>query len=38
IYTIKTGDSIRFKADRAHTYQNTGDSITRLSMTIYYPS
>lgn len=37
-YTIKTGDSIRFKADRPHSYQNSGDKLTRLSMTIYYPA
>ncbi|TCJ03898.1 helix-turn-helix domain-containing protein [Cytobacillus praedii] len=37
-YTIKSGDSIRFKADRPHTYQNTGEAIIRLSMTIYYPA
>ncbi|MFC0414961.1 helix-turn-helix domain-containing protein [Cytobacillus solani] len=37
-YTIRNGDSIRFKADRPHTYQNSGETITRLSMTIYYPA
>ncbi len=37
-YTIKKGDSIRFKADRPHSYQNPGVTITRLSMTIYYPA
>ncbi|MDQ0088995.1 transcriptional regulator with XRE-family HTH domain [Paenibacillus anaericanus] len=37
-YTIKKGDSIRFKADRPHTYYNTGETLTRLSMTIYYPA
>lgn len=36
-YLIKNGDSIRFKADRPHAYQNTGETLTRLSMTIYYP-
>lgn len=36
-YTLKAGDSIRFKADRSHTYFNAGPSLTRLSMTIYYP-
>lgn len=36
-YTIKAGDSIRFKADRPHIYFNAGQSLTRLSMTIYYP-
>lgn len=37
-YTLKNGDSIRFKADRPHTYANSGDTLARLSMTIYYPS
>lgn len=36
-YHLKNGDSIRFKADRPHTYSNPGDSLTRVSMTIYYP-
>ncbi|MGG4397578.1 XRE family transcriptional regulator [Paenibacillus thiaminolyticus] len=36
-YILQSGDSIRFKADRPHTYYNSGDSVTRLSMTIYYP-
>ncbi|MBY0598386.1 helix-turn-helix domain-containing protein [Bacillus bingmayongensis] len=37
-YKLKSGDSIRFKADRPHTYYNSGETLTRLSMTIYYPS
>ncbi|MGG1619295.1 helix-turn-helix domain-containing protein [Paenibacillus sp. NRS-1782] len=36
-YTIRSGDSIRFKADRPHTYHNSGKTLTRLSMVIYYP-
>ncbi|MDQ0195055.1 helix-turn-helix domain-containing protein [Paenibacillus wynnii] len=36
-YNLKNGDSIRFKADRPHTYYNSGEVLTRLSMTIYYP-
>lgn len=36
-HTIRNGDSITFKADRPHTYQNSGETMTRLSMTIYYP-
>ncbi|GGE31259.1 transcriptional regulator [Pullulanibacillus camelliae] len=36
-YVVKDGDSIRFKADRPHTYHNSGDTVTRLSMVIYYP-
>ncbi|MEK4760133.1 helix-turn-helix domain-containing protein [Viridibacillus sp. FSL E2-0187] len=37
-YILKSGDSIRFKADRPHTYCNSGDTLTRFSMTIYYPN
>ncbi|MEH7501560.1 XRE family transcriptional regulator [Neobacillus drentensis] len=36
-YTVKKGDSIRFKADRPHTYHNSGETLTRLSMVLYYP-
>ncbi|MBB4826656.1 transcriptional regulator with XRE-family HTH domain [Sporosarcina luteola] len=36
-YILKNGDSIRFKADRPHTYTNSGDRLVRLSMTIFYP-
>jgi len=36
-YNLKKGDSIRFKADRPHTYSNVGKALARLSMTIYYP-
>ncbi|MEY9976293.1 helix-turn-helix domain-containing protein [Lysinibacillus sp. RC79] len=35
---LKSGDSIRFKADRPHIYMNPSDTLTRLSMTIYYPN
>lgn len=37
-YTVKTGDSIRFRADKPHIYGNSGDTIVRISMVIYYPS
>ncbi|OKL36729.1 helix-turn-helix domain-containing protein [Domibacillus mangrovi] len=37
-YTVKSGDSIRFNADRPHNYYNSGDTLTRLSMMIYYPA
>ncbi|WP_107923909.1 helix-turn-helix domain-containing protein [Lysinibacillus parviboronicapiens] len=37
-YCLKKGDAIRFKADRPHTYFNSGETLTKLSMTIYYPS
>ncbi|MFJ8260162.1 helix-turn-helix domain-containing protein [Peribacillus asahii] len=37
-YKLKNGDSIRFKADRPHSYFNTRNELARLSMTIYYPN
>lgn len=36
-YTLKAGDSIRFKADRTHTYQQTGEQMVRMQMILYYP-
>ncbi len=35
-YHIKKGDSIKFKSDRDHAYQNSSNQLTRLSMVIYY--
>ncbi|MDA1544112.1 MULTISPECIES: helix-turn-helix domain-containing protein [Bacillus cereus group] len=35
-YKLNSGDSIRFKADRPHSYRNFGRTQTRLNMTIYY--
>lgn len=37
-YTVKSGDSIRFKADKLHSYENSGGIVTRLSMVLYYPN
>lgn len=37
-YTLTAGDAIRFKADRPHFYRNAGQTLTKLSMTIYYPA
>ncbi|CAH0260864.1 HTH-type transcriptional regulator SutR [Peribacillus sp. Bi96] len=37
-YTIQKGDSIRFKADKPHSYLNSGETLTRLSMILYYPN
>ncbi|MCS0823893.1 XRE family transcriptional regulator [Cytobacillus firmus] len=37
-FTLKSGDSIRFKADRPHTYHNSGKSLARVSMTLFYPA
>ena len=34
---VESGSSLRFKADRPHSYRNTSDEICRLSMVIYYP-
>ena len=36
-YTVKKGDSIRFRADKPHAYHNSGDDLTKASMVIYYP-
>lgn len=36
--TIREGDAIHFKADRAHTYANGGDAPCRMSMVMYYSS
>lgn len=37
-YTIREGESIKFKADRDHAYHNSGETLTRLCMVIYYPA
>ncbi|WP_318614620.1 XRE family transcriptional regulator [Sporosarcina sp. YIM B06819] len=37
-YMVRSGDSIRFKADRPHSYENSGCVVTRLSMVLYYPN
>lgn len=36
IFQLKKGDSLRFKADVAHSYKNTGRTSAYLSMIIYY--
>lgn len=36
-YTVKEGNSIRFRADKAHAYHNSGSKLARVSMVIYYP-
>lgn len=36
-YTIKAGDSIRYRADREHSYHNSGSGSARICMVIYYP-
>ena len=37
-YKLNSGDSIKFKADAPHSYHNFGETLTRLSMVIYYPA
>ncbi|MFS0869325.1 helix-turn-helix domain-containing protein [Paenibacillus xylanilyticus] len=36
-YTVKRGESIRFRADKPHAYMNSGTSENRFSMVIHYP-
>ncbi len=36
-YRLKAGQSIRFRADRPHSYHNPGGAVTRLNIVIYYP-
>ena len=35
-YQLREGDSIRFCADAAHSYRNTGSGTAQMSMMIYY--
>lgn len=37
VFSVEAGDSLRFKADKAHTYSNTGSGTCKISMVIYYP-
>ena len=36
-FVVKAGDSIRYKADKPHSYHNSSNELTRASMVIYYP-
>jgi XRE family transcriptional regulator, regulator of sulfur utilization len=36
-FTVRAGDSIRFKVDKSHSYHNSGEETARISMVIYYP-
>ena len=36
-FVITKGNSMRFKADGPHAYNNTGNEICSISMVIYYP-
>lgn len=35
-HSISSGDSIRFNANRPHTYRNPGSVVTRLCMVVHY--
>jgi len=35
-YHLSQGDSIRFRADRPHAYQNSSDSLVKISLVIHY--
>lgn len=35
-YKIKEGESIQFRADQSHSYHNSGDKYTKISMVIFY--
>lgn len=37
VFTVAKGESIRFKGDMVHSYQNTGSEITVLHMILYNP-
>ncbi|MGM0712122.1 cupin domain-containing protein [Brevibacillus parabrevis] len=37
-HTLRAGDSLRFKADRPHSYRNEGAELVCVSMVIYYPA
>jgi transcriptional regulator with XRE-family HTH domain len=37
-YTVRQGDSIRFRADKPHAYHNPGEQLTRCCMVIHYAS
>jgi len=34
---LRTGDSMRYRSDVTHSYHNSGEGRTSLSMVIYYP-
>jgi XRE family transcriptional regulator, regulator of sulfur utilization len=36
-YAVQYGSSIRFKADRPHSYRNLGSDMVRMNNVIYYP-
>lgn len=36
-YIVRTGESIKFNADKNHIYHNFGEELLKMSMVIYYP-
>lgn len=36
-FLLEEGDSLRFRADREHSYRNAGGNTALMSMLIYYP-
>ena len=38
VFEITKGNGLKFLADKPHTYHNPGDTLTEVSMIIYYPS
>jgi len=36
-FIVTKGSSIRFRADKAHSYHNSGKEIVQLSMVVFYP-
>ncbi len=36
-HSLKVGESMKFRADRPHSYHNSGNGITRLCVIMYYP-
>ena len=36
-FTLEVGDALTFTGDLPHSYANSGDTVTRFSMTVYQP-
>jgi len=36
-YVLKAGEAIKFRADRPHSYHNSGDGVARLCNVMFYP-
>ncbi|MBI9051320.1 MAG: helix-turn-helix transcriptional regulator [Anaerolineaceae bacterium] len=37
-YNVSEGDAIRFKADQAHAYHNSGQELIKFNLLIFYPN